>query len=175
MSTIYLSVFLIALAILIGLAIFLLAKRRRELRMQLRLLHGRSKLLSEEIDRQVNEIQTIDEAAIVSLRQEAEEALNMLNIAMVERQAHLLNYSDLTHLQRCKCEWLESTEEIDTSIKEIAPFSHVSGPAAPPRREDPLPPQREKTSEREHKDRSQIENQLLGKISQLNKGANKRK
>lgn len=175
MSAIYLGVFFLTLAGLAGLGIFALAKRRRELRMQLRLLHGRSQLLSEEIERQTNEVAAIDEAAITALRQEAEEALNMLNIAVVERQAHLLNYSDLAHLQRCKCELFESAEGGESAAQESELPLFDSEPTPPRRRPPPRPAQQEPLDEREHKDRSQIENQLLGKISQLNKEPNKRK
>jgi hypothetical protein len=174
MSAIYLGVFFLTLAGLAGLGIFTFAKRRRELRMQLRLLHGRSQLLSEEIERQTNEVAAIDETAIAALRQEAEEALNMLNIAMVERQAHLLNYSDLAHLQRCKCEWLENAEEVE-SVAVESELPPLDSEPLRPRRTTPRPTQKDSPNEREHKDRSQIENQLLGKISQLNKGPNKRK
>ncbi|MGY8823143.1 MAG: hypothetical protein ACKVJG_04270 [Candidatus Latescibacterota bacterium] len=176
MSTIYLGVFLITIASLAGLAVFWITKHRKELRTQLRLLNGRSQLLTEEIDRQKNELLTIDESIISALRQEAEASLNTLNIAIVERQAHLLNYSDLTHLQRCKFEWLEPTQEIvSTQPEEIDPSSLPSNKARRPHRPAPTPPRQEEAAEREHKDRSQIEDQLLGKISQLNKDQNKRK
>jgi len=176
MSTIYLAVFLIALTILAGLTVFWISKRRKELRTQLRLLHGRSQLLNEEIDRQKNELLTVDEDLISSLRQEAEASLNLLNIAIVERQAHLLNYSDLTHLQRCKFEWLELSEEVDPIAPTAIEANTDPIEKAQPRRRPTAPSkQREERAESGHKDRSQIEDQLLGKIGQLNKDQNKRK
>ena len=88
----------IALAALATLLVLWLAKRRKQQRTQQRLLLGRRHLLDEEINLRQRELSTIDQGTISALRQSAEDGLNQLNIAVVERQAHLLNYADLAHL-----------------------------------------------------------------------------
>lgn len=163
-STAYLIVSLTALAALAALLLIWAYRRNKEATTQLRLLNGRRLLLDEEIARQSAALQAIDAERLEALRQRAEEALDGLNIALVERQAHLLNYADLAHLQAYKIRL--HSEEISAS--ETQPPAPKEGPSRPLENVKDQPP-----PEPIHGNRGQIENQLLDKISRLNKG-NKR-
>ena len=93
---------LLVLALLLALGLFLLARQRKRTRLELRLASGRRQLLGRELQIYLAELDALDEEAIAAKRQEAENALDQLHIALVERQAHLLNYEDMAHLQQCK-------------------------------------------------------------------------
>ena len=97
---------LLVLALILGCGLLLLARQRKNERTKLRLLTGRRQLLSRELDACFAELDALDEGAIATRRQEAEAALNQLHVTLVERQAHLLNYEDMAHLQQCKIDLL---------------------------------------------------------------------
>ena len=109
------------------------------------------------------ELDELDEEAIAAKRHEAEYALDQLHNALVERQAHLLNYEDMAHLQQCKIDLLSTVA--------LAP-SEATPPTEPKKRR-PERSQREfkqpTASERptEGRDRTTIEGDLLDKINQL--------
>ncbi len=168
MSAIYLTIALAALATLATLLVLWLAKRRKQRRTQQRLLVGRRHLLDEEINLRQQELAAIDEGAINALRRDAEDGLNQLNIAVVERQAHLLNYADLTHLQQCKTDLLNVREPTSSPppIDDRPSQRTKTATGPPPPRQSP---------EEQPKDRAQVENQLLGKINQLNREQNPRR
>ncbi len=160
-STAYLIISLTALAALAALVLIWIYRRNREAITQLRLLNGRRHLLDEEIARQSAALQAIDDERVADLRQRAEEALDGLNIALVERQAHLLNYADLAHLQAYKIRL--HGEEMAASATQN-PIPREALPSPPAAAKDEAPPQTLQ------KNRGQIENQLLDKIGRLNKG-----
>ena len=100
---------LLVLALILGCGLLLLARQRKNERTKLRLLTGRRQLLSRELDACFAELDALDEGTIATRRQEAEAALNQLHVALVERQAHLLNYEDMAHLQQCKIDLLATS------------------------------------------------------------------
>ncbi len=159
MSALYLTVFFAAMA---GLATLTLwhVRKRKDRRTQLRLLRGRRRLLEEEINAQTQALSSIDEAEITRSRERADQALDALNIALVERQAHLLNFADLAHLLDYKIqlhnEEIERGEPVPTPRPTTAVAKRVE--RSRPEAESP-----------QRKDRNQIENQLLKKIGQINK------
>ena len=136
---------------MIALFFYLGGRRRRQKRLELRLLAGRQRLLGEELERCTADLQEFDQEELAALRQEAENALDQLHVALIERQAHLLNYEDLAHLQQCKIDILDAAcAEIEAVPP---PSSHEPAPTPPPPR----------------KERSELENQLLDKINRLHK------
>ena len=68
----------------------------------MRLLAGRSQLLEGEIANQLQNLTDFDEEQLNALRLEADNALNLLQVILIERQAHLLNCEDLAYLQKYK-------------------------------------------------------------------------
>jgi hypothetical protein len=147
--------------------IFLIYRRtrkRRQNRLKLRLLAGRSQLLEGEITNQIQNLRDFDEDQLNTLRLEAENALNLLQITLIERQAHLLNYEDLAHLQRFKLDILNhASAQLQTQATTTAPHPTETTALAPA----------QPGAETAPKDRSSIENELLSKINKLNQ-ANKR-
>ena len=143
-----------------GLSAFILYRmhRHKQERLELRLLTGRSRLLEEEVAQHLEALQSFDQEAFDAQRQKAENALNQMHLFLIERQAHLLNYEDLINLQHYKINILTSAS--DHALKDLSPSSGpdialdsepYSEPAAP------------------RQDRASLEDQLLNKISQLNK------
>ena len=147
---------LLVLALILGCGLLLLARQRKNERTKLRLLTGRRQLLSRELDACFAELDALDEGTIATRRQEAEAALNQLHVALVERQAHLLNYEDMAHLQQCKID-LIATPPAALEVEEPPAEKRPPRPATQPKRE-------------EERDRSTIESDLLNKISQLQGG-----
>lgn len=160
MSTTYLIVSLSALTALTSLVLIWVHRRNKEATTQLRLLNGRRHLIDEEIARQSAALQAVDAKRVATLQQRAEEALDGLNVALVERQAHLLNYADLAHLQAYKIDLYR--EEIAAS-ETLSPATKEGSPRPPAAKDEP-PPQSIQNN------RGQIENQLLDKINRLNAG-----
>lgn len=121
------SSWIIALFLLICCAagIFLIyrrARKRRQNRLKLRLLAGRSQLLEGEITNQIKNLHDFDEDQLNTLCLEAENALNLLQVTLIERQAHLLNYEDLAHLQRLKLDILKhASAQLQTQATTSAP------------------------------------------------------
>ena len=102
MNSIYIFTLLASTTTLVCLVLWFVRKRKR-LQTQLRLLRGRRHILDEEISAQAASIQATDSSNRLSIMsQQANNALDVLNMALVERQAHLLNYADLAHLQEYK-------------------------------------------------------------------------
>ena len=91
---------------------------------------------------------------------DALEALDQLHLLLVERQAHLLNSEDLIHLQNYKISVLKAIFADD-----IADHLEVPNPAV-----TAVPPPTTEASSSQKQDRANVEDQLLSKISQLNKG-----
>ena len=155
---------LLVLALILACGLLLLARQRKNERTEFRLLAGRLQLLSRELDACFAELEALDEEAMATRRHEAGRKLDLLHVALVERQAHLLNCEDLAHLQQCK----------------IALLATPPAPPDPPIEfEDPPADQRpthRATQPRpeEARDRSAIEGDLLKKISEL-QGKTKRK
>ena len=140
---------------LIALFFYLGRRWSRKKRLELRLLAGRQQLLGEELERCTADLQEFDQEELAALRQEAENALGQLHVQLIERQAHLLNYEDLAHLQQCKIDILDAA---GAQLEEAPlPSSHEPTPTPPPQR----------------KERSELENQLLDKINRLHKGDGK--
>ena len=147
---------LLVLALILGCGLLLLARQRKNERTKLRLLTGRRQLLSRELDACFAELDALDEGTIATRRQEAEAALNQLHVALVERQAHLLNYEEMAHLQQCKID-LIAPPPAALEVEEPPAEKRPPRPATQPKRE-------------EERDRSTIESDLLNKISQLQGG-----
>ena len=164
MNSIHLLTFLASTAAITCLVLWFIRKQKRQ-QTQLRLLRGRRHILDEEISGQIASIQTTDSRRLDAISQQANNALDALNVALVERQAHLLNYADLAHLQDYKIQLYEgdindssislALERSDTNKKSVT---------APPVRAPNNP-----AGEQVAKNRNQIENQLLKKIEQINK------
>ena len=130
---------------------YLRSKKRR--RRDLRLAAGQSKLLGDQISERLSLLDQYEP----TLRSEAEHALDMLQVELIDRQAHLLNFEDLAMLQRYKLEIQESTARDCASQRLVRP------PALPDEREIATPPA----------SRTELEDQLLEKINQLNRAPKK--
>jgi len=155
------TIWLIAIAAFsctgLGVLIFYLRMRRRKQeRLELRLLAGRGKLIGEELDYRLKLLQTFDQEELAALRQEAENALDQLQVALVERQAHLLNYEDLAHLQQCKIDILGGAREDLEDVPSLPAVEPAPAPSPP------------------GKDRTQLEDELLEKISKLRQDKTRR-
>lgn len=163
MSAIYLTIFFASSSALIILILWYIRKLKYR-QTQLRLLRGRRHILDQQISAQTAAIQAIDGSRIDALRKQADGALDALNVELVERQAHLLNYADLVHLQDYKIQ-LCNGEINESSTPPPLPTDTKKGADTIPRknREEP-------SREEAPKGRNQIENQLLKKIGQINKG-----
>ena len=144
-----------ALCVLLAvLFVYLRLRRRRQEFLQLRLLAGQERLLGEEIERHMAMLDNGDHERLEAQCQRAGESLDQLNMDLIERQAHLLNFEDLVHLQQCKLQILTARD----AEREISPSLPPETPAASSQSPDP------------YQDRSQLEGQLLSRISQLQKG-----
>ena len=130
---------------------YLRSKKRR--RRDLRLAAGQSKLLGDQISERLNLLDQYEP----TLRSEAEHSLDMLQVELIDRQAHLLNFEDLAMLQRYKLEIQESTARDCASQRLVRP------PALPEEKEIAAPPA----------SRNELEDQLLEKINQLNRAPKK--
>ena len=132
---------------------YLRGKKQR--RRDLRLVAGQSRLLGDQISKRLSLLDQYEPA----LRAEAEHSLDMLQVALIDRQAHLLNFEDLATLQRYKLEIQEST------ARECASQASVR-PRAPSENEEIATPPAS---------RAELEDQLLEKINQLNSSPKKRR
>lgn len=165
MNSIYLLTFLASTAALVCLVLWFVRKRKL-LQIQLRLLRGRRHILNEAISAQTASIQAVDSSERLEiLSQQASNALDELNVALVERQAHLLNYADLAHLQDYKIQLCEG--DINNSPKSLtsghSDTNEKSATASPVKAPNVT------ADEEVPKNRNQIEDQLLKKIGQINK------
>ncbi|MFH1571464.1 MAG: hypothetical protein ABIL09_25965 [Gemmatimonadota bacterium] len=93
----------LAAAVTAAVAVLLLLRRYLEgrRRLRLRLVTGRRVLLEQEAAQVMAELSQL-EGQEPSPRAMADDALNRLHAALLERQAHLENCEDLAHLQRQK-------------------------------------------------------------------------
>ena len=133
-----------------ALLVFECLRRKKRRRRDLRLVSGQSRLLGDQIAERLSQLDQYEPA----LRAEAEHALDMLQVALIDRQAHLLNFEDLAMLQEYKLEIQESTARDCISRHSVRP------PAAPPEEKEMAPPPASRT---------ELEDQLLEKINQLNR------
>lgn len=108
----------VAILFLAGAGVMLVLRRRRQEKLELRLLAGRERLLGDELEACLAALEELDDGRIDAARASAEEALNGLHVRLVERQAHLLNYEDLVHLQECKIEALQAIRLAPTPAEE---------------------------------------------------------
>ncbi|MFA6108230.1 MAG: hypothetical protein WDA75_05605 [Candidatus Latescibacterota bacterium] len=150
----------VAILFLAGAGILLVLRRRRREKLELRLLAGRERLLGDELEACLAALEELDDGRVATARASAEEALNGLHTRLVERQAHLLNYEDLVHLQECKIEALqairlapplaqEPSEGTERAGRERAPGTRRAtdprprdrGTRPPARIDDPEPPE----------------------------------
>jgi hypothetical protein len=77
-------------------------RRRRDNRLQLRLLAGRRRLLGEEIGSYSGRLAALDPEELAADRRTADGILDNVHIALLDREAHLLNLQELANLQRHK-------------------------------------------------------------------------
>lgn len=165
MNSIYLLTFLASATALVCVVLWFIRKRKR-LQTQLRLLRGRRHILDEEISAQTASIKAADSSnRLETLSQQASNALDALNVALVERQAHLLNYADLAHLQDYKIQLYEG----DINNPPTSPTSGHSDTKEKSTGASQVNAPNDTTSEENPKNRNQIEDQLLKKIGQINK------
>lgn len=144
---------------------YLRIRRQKKDHLELRLLAGRRRLLEEEIAHNLETLQNFTYQALSTQQQEGREALDQLHLLLVERQAHLLNSEDLIHLQNYKISVLKAILDDDASDRPAPSNSEIApGPTALAEE----PPSH-------HRDRANVENQLLSKIGQLNKGTSAEK
>ncbi len=136
-----------------ALSVLTYLRRKKQRRRDLRLVAGQSRLLGDQISERLSLLDQYQPA----LRAEAEHSLDMLQVGLIDRQAHLLNFEDLAMLQRYKLEIQEST------ARDCAAQPSVRPPAPPKEKEIPTPPVT----------RTELEDQLLEKINQLNSSPKK--
>ena len=107
MTFLYLiATLLLAAACGLGL-VFWQARRRKNARLERRLLRGRSHLLEEEVQSRLQALDALPPRATQADEDAAEAVLDEIQVLLVERQAHLLTYADLAHLQKTKIDLLE--------------------------------------------------------------------
>lgn len=188
-----------AVICLAGAGILLVLRRRRQERLELRLLAGRERLLGDEIEACLAALEEQDGERVATARAAAETALDGLHTKSMERQAHLLNYEDLVHLQQCKIEALQAARlappaapkpvEIGESARrgvepaaprratEPRPQSRGTRPPAPAVEPEPpvaaprsRPPSPRPEPPPPPKERTQLEEELRQRISKLQRG-----
>jgi len=146
---------------LVGAALTLLTlwqmRRRRQNKLALRVLAGQRRLLGEEVDERFEELAEIDEEDLRSRLDGAIGLVDGLHVGLLERQAHLQNLEDLAHLQRHK----------------IAVLGHHLDEAASQAPEQPPPIEDE--PEQLPQTREDLEDDLLGRISQHTPPRSKRR
>ena len=164
---------LLTLASILALGLFLLARQRKRDRIELRLATGRRGLLNRELESYLTELDELDADIITTKCQEAASALDQLHIALVERQAHLLNYEDMVHLQKCKIDVITGALNLPEELPEDPPEDLPPAVSSRPRpTSNPSSTSQDKKSTAqdpydEARDRSTIESDLLDKINQL--------
>ena len=145
------------LTLLLALALYLLARQRKKEEQELRLVIGRQQLIGQEIDKYLEELESLDQNEITALRQNAETALDQIHIALVERQVHLLNHENLTHLHKCKMNLLaELTPPLQAPAEDRSDL-------LPPTTPTPSAPHNQAKT----RDRSVLEGELRDRINQL--------
>lgn len=135
MNALYLLAILAAAFCTALLIAFLRQRGSRSLKTRLRLVRGRSHLLSEEIERRLEALAAIDEEALAQAQQEATALLDLLQIQLVERQAHLQDGAELAHLQHLKIQVLEHQCRQVAALPELPPEQAPPPPDIPPSRD----------------------------------------
>jgi hypothetical protein len=122
---------------------FLIHWRRRKNRLiRLRLTRGRSHLLSDQIQSQVAALDSLEATPLEHSEEEANSILDQMQIALVERQAHLQTYADLAHLQMVKIDLLTQErrrvlhQPPDAPAVQTAQASSSPQPLTPPDRDE---------------------------------------
>ena len=150
---------LLAAAVAVGVVVTCVIWRlRKQRRTRLRLLAGQQRVLGEEISRRQEQLGEFGSGSLVSGREAAAAALDQLHVAVVERQAHLMNCEDLAHLLDCKIQALaERLVHLDGEADTSTTPEAIGAPSPTP----------ERTSGRqERRDRGQLEDELRARISQ---------
>ena len=146
---------------LVGAALTLLTlwqmRRRRQNKLALRVLAGQRRLLGEEVDERFEELAEIDEEDLRSHLDVAIGLVDGLHVGLLERQAHLQNLEDLAHLQRHKITVLGN------HLREAA--------SQAPEQTNPI----EDEPEQLPQTREDLEDDLLGRISQHTPPRSKRR
>ena len=153
--------------------------RKRD-QMALRLVAGRRLLLDDQIEERLQALGDFDDDQIASQTRQSLEALDHLNVLLIERQSHLLNLEDLTHLQGYKINIVDSNlHRAASNTGDIAAPHPQTGATEPdhsrsqrgetvsrskaPRSDDAA------AAEPPHRDRAELEQQVLSRINQLNR------
>jgi len=180
-----------ALLLALGGAVAWKLHRRRQQRINLRLLAGRRHLLSQQIEKRCEALADIDEQQMAEQTGRSRQALEELDILLIERQSKLLNSEDLAGLQDYKIDVLQaalqaadtpalpSTEATDTGMpfddSTPEPAATTEGPRHRRAEErSPASPSTKPTPP-ERRDRARLEQAVLQRINQLNRGGNKKK
>ncbi len=160
---------LLTLASILALGLFFLARQRKRDRVELRLATGRRGLLNRELESYLTELDELDADIITTKYQEAASALDQLHIALVERQAHLLNYEDMVHLQKCKIDVITGALNLPEDPPEDLPPAASSRPRPASIPNSTSQDKKSTTQDPydEGRDRSTIESDLIDKINQL--------
>jgi hypothetical protein len=167
------SAVLAAVLATVSLSVFLYRRhRRKQERLQLRLVAGRGHLLGEELAQAMARLALVDQAGLESGRAQAAAALDQLHMALLERQAHLQSYEELARLQGRKAVLMGTSWEFEAQAP--LPFAPPEPPPRAPLQRPPAspspaptgpPPSRPGSSA--PRDRQQLENQLLNRIEEL--------
>ncbi|MBT3343897.1 MAG: hypothetical protein HN712_05030 [Gemmatimonadetes bacterium] len=148
---------------IIGVSLALLTlwqiRRQRQTRLTLRVLSGQRRLLGEEIDERLEQLRGFDEADLEQKLLAAPGFVDHVHVGLLERQAHLQNLEDLTHLQRHKiavlAHHLAQTTPTDLTQEEELPGTGMSAVEEHPESVDEQPATR-----------GNLEDDLLGRIGQ---------
>ena len=181
----------VALLLALGGAVAWKLHRRRQQRVNLRLLTGRRHLLSEQIEERYEALADIDAQQMAEQTGRSRQALEELGVLLIERQSKLLTFEDLVGLEAYKIDVLHaalhaaatpaapSTEATDAGM----PFDHSTPEPAPTtegprhRKADERPPTSPSAEPAppERRDRAGLEQAVLQRINQLNReGKNKK-
>ena len=152
MSPLYLIAAL-ALAAACGLGLVLWqARRRKNARLERRLLRGRSHLLEEEVQSRLQALDALHARTPQADEEAAEAVLDEIQVLLVERQAHLQTYADLAHLQKTKIDLLARQRRLALDQVPDEPTA-----PRPPSANQPLTPP----------DRDELENAIKARIEAL--------
>lgn len=128
-------------------------RQRRQARLALRVLSGRRRLLGEEIEERLAQLDGFDDADLADAVGEASMMVDALHVGSLERQAHLQNLEELALAQRHKIAILEHR---------LSQLQALPGDAPAPI--EPEPPA---DDDEEPVTRERLEDDLLGRIGDL--------
>lgn len=142
MAAVYISLATALVCGLLLLGVVLWRRHRQRLRLQRRLLVGRQQLLAEEVEAARDALEGFDSDELDAALANGRAALDALHIALIDRQAHLLNYADLVGLQACRLDGQDAAVATvaaapdTTEARQSVPFEEAGPPlAAPPARD----------------------------------------